>query len=187
MYKYKRTKVHNMSLSISKLMELVGDKPKQTNNLKQGDIPDRSNVTLSQYYLSVRKQPKNSQNILQKGTPDGQSANREDPKGFAIDGSIDPNYIRGKTDPTSAQPFRYYEGGEGRLYELPPTAYKSSNSVDLIRAAKQSYYNRMSMYEPKQKNSSSSESPIVPTSELQAAQVGGSTNNTSIKNDLLFA
>lgn len=170
-------------------MELASETPtKGSNNLKQGDIPDRQQVSKSQYYLSVRNQPRNTQNILQQGTPDGQSANRQDPKGFSIDGSIDPSYIRNQTNPNSAPPYNYFEGAEGRNYSLPASTYTSSNSIGLIQQARQSYYNRMNLFEPRSKNTIPDPSiSKTNTQPIQAEMIGQNTNNMSIKNDRMYA
>ena len=106
-------------------------------------------------------------------------------KNFAIDGSIDPNYIRNQTHPEQAQPDRYWTGSEGLLYATPPSTWVSNNSVGLIQQAKQSYFNRMNRYNPKQK--SGDVAPAVPESSVQAERLGHQTNNKSIQNDNLFA
>jgi len=170
-----------MSLSISKLLQIASSEDQKKKDLEHSDVPNRMNITHSQYFKSVRRPPKNSQNIVMSGTPLGGID-----KTFAIDGSIDPNYIRNQTHPEQAQPDRFWTGSEGLLYATPPSTWTSHNNVSLIQQAKQSYFNRMNRYNPKQKSGDVAP-PIVPESSVQAERIGHRTPNKSMQNDNLFA
>lgn len=119
-----------------------------------------SDLTASQYYASVKgnRMPKNVGDILQLGTPSGANAQAGNktvqiPVFSEPDGAIDPNRIRSKTDPNSAQPYNF-EGAYGLeggvKFSLPKTTKTSSNSVNLLRQAQMSYQNRQQILEPRQ-------------------------------------
>ena len=187
-----------MSISINKLMDLAslsGKNPKDLER-KEGrkvfgskELPDKmtvrtkegvSDLTASQYYASVKgnRMPKNVGNILQLGTPSGANAQAGNktiqiPVFSEPDGAIDPNRIRSKTDPNSAQPYSF-EGAyglEGGIkFSLPKTTKTSSNSVNLLRQAQMSYQNRQQILQPRQATSSqgteqSSIEPDLPSYE----------------------
>ena len=167
-----------MSISINKLMDLAslsGKNPKDLER-KEGrkvfgskELPDKmtvrtkegvSDLTASQYYASVKgnRMPKNVGNILQLGTPSGANAQAGNktiqiPVFSEPDGAIDPNRIRSKTDPNSAQPYSF-EGAYGLeggvKFSLPKTTKTSSNSVNLLRQAQMSYQNRQQILQPRQ-------------------------------------
>jgi len=167
-----------MSISIIKLMDLAslsGKNPKDLER-KEGrkvfgskELPDKmtvrtkegvSDLTASQYYASVKgnRMPKNVGNILQLGTPSGANAQAGNktiqiPVFSEPDGAIDPNRIRSKTDPNSAQPYSF-EGAYGLeggvKFSLPKTTKTSSNSVNLLRQAQMSYQNRQQILQPRQ-------------------------------------
>lgn len=156
-----------MSISINKLMNLTMAQPEDRKAKKQmgtKELPDKikgvsSDLTASQYYNSVKgnKMPKNVGDILQLGTPSGANAmpgNKtvQIPVFSEPDGAIDPNRIRQKTDPNSAQPYEYGGYGlEGGLrFAIPKTARTSSNSVSLLRQAQMSYQNRQQILQPRQ-------------------------------------
>lgn len=119
-----------------------------------------SDLTASQYYASVKgnRMPKNVGNILQLGTPSGANAQAGNktvqiPVFSEPDGAIDPNRIRSKTDPNSAQPYSFegaYGTEGGVKFSLPKTAKTSSNSVNLLRQAQMSYQNRQQILQPRQ-------------------------------------
>lgn len=191
-----------MSLSISKLLDLASasqdSNDKLNKSIRAKDVPERTpNITPSQYYNSVKRMPKNGQNILMRGTPDGSRAmptgDLQDPKGFAEDGSIDPENIRKKKDPLHALPDNFYAGNDGFLYGLPPSTMKETNSVSLLQKARGSYYSRLTMYQPKQFQKNISENPIVPVvsdsgspPDYEAA-MGTNTKNESFVNDSVFS
>ena len=128
------------------------------------ELPDKikgvsSDLTASQYYNSVKgnKMPKNVGGILQLGTPSGANAQGASktvqiPVFSEPDGAIDPNRIRQKTDPNSAQPYEYggYGTEGGVKFAIPKTARTSSNSVSLLRQAQMSYQNRQQILQPRQ-------------------------------------
>ena len=175
-----------MSISINKLMDLAslsGKNPKDLER-KEGrkvfgskELPDKmtvrtkegvSDLTASQYYASVKgnRMPKNVGNILQLGTPSGANAQAGNktiqiPVFSEPDGAIDPNRIRSKTDPNSAQPYSF-EGAYGLeggvKFSLPKTTKTSSNSVNLLRQAQMSYQNRQQILQPRQATQSLSQS-----------------------------
>ena len=182
-----------MSISINKLMDLAslsGKNPKDLER-KEGrkvfgskELPDKmtvrtkegvSDLTASQYYASVKgnRMPKNVGNILQLGTPSGANAQAGNktiqiPVFSEPDGAIDPNRIRSKTDPNSAQPYSFEgaygteQGGTSRSggikFSLPKTTKTSSNSVNLLRQAQMSYQNRQQILQPRQATQSLSQS-----------------------------
>ena len=190
-----------MSISINKLMDLTsGVRLPQTDSKKKSfgskELPDKmavrtkegvSDLTASQYYASVKgnRMPKNVSNILQLGTPSGANAQPGNktvqvPIFSEPDGAIDPNRIRSKTDPNSAQPYSFEgaygteQGGTSRSgsikFSLPKTAKTSSNSVNLLRQAQMSYQNRQQILQPRQATSSqgteqSSIEPDLPSYE----------------------
>ena len=183
-----------MSISINKLMDLTsGVRLPQTDFKKKSfgskELPDKmavrtkegvSDLTASQYYASVKgnRMPKNVSNILQLGTPSGANAQPGNktvqvPIFSEPDGAIDPNRIRSKTDPNSAQPYSF-EGAYGLeggvKFSLPKTTKTSSNSVNLLRQAQMSYQNRQQILQPRQATSSqgteqSSIEPDLPSYE----------------------
>jgi len=175
-----------MSISINKLMDLASLSGKNPKDLERKDgrkvfgskeLPDKmtvrtkegvSDLTASQYYASVKgnRMPKNVGNILQLGTPSGANAQAGNktiqiPVFSEPDGAIDPNRIRSKTDPNSAQPYSF-EGAYGLeggvKFSLPKTTKTSSNSVNLLRQAQMSYQNRQQILQPRQATQSLPES-----------------------------
>jgi len=175
-----------MSISINKLMDLASLSGKNPKDLERKDgrkvfgskeLPDKmtvrtkegiSDLTASQYYASVKgnRMPKNVGNILQLGTPSGANAQAGNktiqiPVFSEPDGAIDPNRIRSKTDPNSAQPYSF-EGAYGLeggvKFSLPKTTKTSSNSVNLLRQAQMSYQNRQQILQPRQATQSLSQS-----------------------------
>ena len=152
-----------MSLSISKLVDLVGSDARKGDGKLNGsaEIPRRqqqNELTKSQYFNSVkgRKQPMNVGNVLQRGTPSGASATPysetiEIPNFSRPDGSIDPNRNISITDPNRALPFRFagygLEGGVS--FALPESTKTSHNSLGLLRKAQASYQNRQQIMAPR--------------------------------------
>lgn len=157
-----------MSLSINKLFEVLkatgprqNSNDKLTKSITPAVVPERAgNITKSEYYTSVKRAIASShaglENVVMDGTPNGskamptRSGALENPQGFAIDGSIDPENIRKKRDPLHALPYDYTEGAEGLMYGLPKSTVTAENYVSLIQKARNSYYARMTMYEPHQ-------------------------------------
>jgi len=160
-----------MSLSISKLVDLVGSDARKGDGKLNGsaDIPRRqqqSELTKSQYFNSVkgRKQPMNVGNILQRGTPSGASATPysetiEIPNFSRPDGALDPNRNISITDPNRALPYRFagygLEGGVS--FSLPESTKTAHNSLGLLRKAQASYQNRQQITAPR-----SAQLPDVP-------------------------
>ena len=64
---------------------------------------------------------------------------RED--AFMLDGSIDPNSIRRKTDPESALPDTFAQGSLLDKYQLSKSAYRESDNVSLLQKSRRSYEN----------------------------------------------
>ena len=163
-----------MSLSISKLVDLVGSDSRKPNGKVNGseDIPrmrQGSDLTKSQYYNSVkgRKQPMNVGNILQRGTPSGAQATPysetvEIPNFSRPDGAIDPNRNISITDPNRALPYRFagygLEGGVS--FGLPESTKTSHSSLGLLRKAQASYQNRQQIMAPR-----SAQLPDVPAAQ----------------------
>ena len=145
-----------MSLSISKLVDLASSDADVKTGLTANELPSRTaNVTKSQYYKSVKNQPRNTQNITQWQTPAGRKGAPygavERPKGDLPDGSMDPNAIRSKVDPNSALPYRFPTyGAEDVLFGLPESTSSSHNNVGLIRKAQASYQNRQQILAPRE-------------------------------------
>lgn len=146
-----------------------------------------SDLTASQYYASVKgnRMPKNVGNILQLGTPSGANAQIGNktvqiPVFSEPDGAIDPNRIRSKTDPNSAQPYNF-EGAYGLeggvKFSLPKTTKTSSNSVNLLRQAQMSYQNRQTILEPRQAQASQGANVLPPSYD----EVMATTDSTPYK------
>jgi hypothetical protein len=180
-----------MSISINKLMDLAslsGKNPKDLER-KEGkkvfgskELPDKmvvrvkegvTDLTASQYYASVKgnRMPKNVGDILQLGTPSGANAQAGNktvqiPIFSEPDGAIDPNRIRSKTDPNSAQPYNF-EGAYGLeggvKFSIPKSTKTSSNSVNLLRQAQMSYQNRQTILEPRQAQASQGANVLPPS------------------------
>ena len=209
-----------MSLSIAKLLDLASasqnSNDKLANSLKPPEVPNRfQNVSPSQYYNSVKRigtgKKSNNQNILMKGTPDGSSAMPrsssnptgalEDPKGFMEDGDIDPENIRKKRDPLHALPDNFYAGNDGFLYGLPQSTLIENNEVSLLQKARGSYYSRITLFQPKQVQSTAPAPVPVPHVDNSGTLIGGdedlppdydaimgtNTNNKSFINDSIYA
>jgi hypothetical protein len=152
-----------MSLSISKLVDLVGADTRKSDGKLKGseDIPrmrQGSDLTKSQYYNSVkgRKMPMNVGNVLQRGTPSGAQATPysetiEIPNFSRPDGAIDPNRNISITDPNRALPYRFagygLEGGVS--FDLPASTKTSFNNLGLLRKAQASYQNRQQIMAPR--------------------------------------
>jgi hypothetical protein len=152
-----------MSLSINKLLGMLEaskddrqpSNDKLNSSLRPADVPVRyNNLSASEYYASVRgvrvampQVPLNGQNInMIDSLPDGQKSFRQDPHGFAEDGSIDPLYKRQRQDPLHAPAPDYYEGQDNIKYGLPKSTMESHDNVGLLQKARASYVNRMNMY-----------------------------------------
>lgn len=189
-----------MSISINKLMDLTSLSDKSLSSKKKvfgsKELPDKmavrvkegaSDLTASQYYASVKgnRMPKNVGNILQLGTPSGANAQAGNktvqiPIFSEPDGAIDPNRIRSKTDPNSAQPYNFegaYGTEGGVKFSLPKTTKTSSNSVNLLRQAQMSYQNRQTILQPRQPQTteqSMGDSSLLPSYEQ-------ATNSTPYK------
>ncbi len=58
---------------------------------------------------------------------------------FMMDGSIDPNSIRRKTDPANALPNTYAQGSLMDKYQLPKDAFTASDNVSLVKKSRASY------------------------------------------------
>jgi hypothetical protein len=58
-----------------------------------------------------------------------------------LNGSIDPNSIRRKTDPESALPDTFAQGSLMDKYQLPKSAYRETNNVSLLQKSRSSYEN----------------------------------------------
>lgn len=81
--------------------------------------------------------------IARNGLLPGLRADRQE---AMLEGAIVPNGIRSRRDPLSSQPYDYQEGQIGYKYQLRPSQMKESNSVDLMRKARASYYSRINRF-----------------------------------------
>ena len=62
---------------------------------------------------------------------------RED--AFMLDGVINPNNIRRKTDPDNALPDTFAQGSLMDKYRLPKSAYRESDNVSLLQKSRSSF------------------------------------------------
>jgi hypothetical protein len=67
---------------------------------------------------------------------------------FMLDGSIDPNNIRRKTDPANALPNTYANGSLLDKYQLSKASLETSNNVSLIQKARMSFESYKNRFEP---------------------------------------
>jgi hypothetical protein len=73
---------------------------------------------------------------------------RADRQEFMLEGAIDPRNIQARRDPMASLPNSYAEGAIGFEYQLRPSQMSESNTVDLMKRARQSYYNHVNMFQP---------------------------------------
>ena len=152
-----------MSQSIDQLLKGLGAASKRQPTVEgrlNNDrlIPDESLELKDQFHMNFRTPsvPRNGagysmprQNLI---TPVSER--------FVADGDIDPNVIRSKVDPDSAQPSRY---GQSLFSLMPASVVKPHNQVDLIKKAHESAQNYRNRYAaPAQPNTM----PIDPNTGL---------------------
>jgi hypothetical protein len=107
-----------------------------------GNIRNRK-IIQDKYYndMKLTRYPRNGSGYY-FGKNNGRLANmdpRED--AFLMDGSIDPNNIRRKTDPANALPNTFASGSLLDKYQLPKETFKPSNNVSLVQQSRMSYQN----------------------------------------------
>ena len=146
-----------MSRSITELLKNITMSAKNPvqpeGQLYNPDIPDMETAgmkerekTRDNFYSAMKlsSMPRNG-NYFSLGRNDV----FEDPRkeNFMLEGAIDPNQIRRKTNPDRALPNLFSAGSQNSLYQAPPDAYVSTNNVDLIQEARKSYSNYRSRFD----------------------------------------
>ena len=152
-----------MSRSIADILSILTkpagvQAPVPENELRNPDVPDdiiggsvnNRKVIRDQYYndMSMKhlKQPKNGTGYSISSGRLRNTAPRED--SFMLEGSIDPNQIRRKTDPAHSLPNTFAQGSLYDKYQLPTNAYVATNNKSLLeqsRGSFDSYKNRYSL------------------------------------------
>jgi len=72
---------------------------------------------------------------------------------FMLDGSIDPNNIRRKTDPANSLPATFANGSLYDKYQLGKDNYQATNNVSLIQRSVMSFENYKNRFVPQMENS----------------------------------
>lgn len=142
----------NIQLSMSQsITKLLSELNKASANVASGeselhnpdiptpntDFPD--NLNIKDQWMNARRLTNQPRNGGQFALP--RQAMAEDPRldAFMMDGSIDPNNIRKRTDPDSALPT--LAGGKYALYSTEPSTLTGHDSMGLIQSARKSYVN----------------------------------------------
>lgn len=114
-----------------------------------GNIANRK-IIQDKYYSSMKlsSAPRNGEGYSFSRT--GGRLKYYDPRqdSFMLDGSIDPDIIRRKTDPNHSLPNTFSSGSMYAKYQLPKSAFKSSNNVGLLQKSIASYENYINRFNP---------------------------------------
>jgi len=144
-----------MSRSINDLLGSLGVKTQQPTEgeLYNPDIPafEAKRATVRDKYYSDMKLPTEPRNGSGYDL-DGRPGRVENPKhdDFMLEGAIDPNVIRKKHNPKSANPYMFSAGAQNMRFAAADT--ESHDQLGLIQAANQSYVNykhRFDLPQPK--------------------------------------